>query len=393
MGVGSDRTPLDERVRTARRRRHDSPEYLWVHIRERYKSRTVDPAGGWGVSDPELDPRVRDEIRDIPGRLNARINILSANGFCPSSYLGLSNAAKASGEQGWLAWEILPYLTWLTEYATASKNRVVAALEQALCDARVSAEGFLRLRLASRPQLTAEDRAVIDCRIGELFRPLGPPEYDASGVRKVGARYDNPYSMKFIEAHDRDREIINDRLELPTAWEPLPLAPNLAQQIVTQMKAKGHRPSQILSELLTAGLIMTPEAQQVRGENLLWMQGEVDRRFNSNEDDIGARAHDPGAKNGPDVVVISPGAAPTPRQIRMGRVRTAYLENHGDVTAAMRALKNDGHPVGQSTFYEYIAALDEQEPGWRDGVLSGQTGIPDGTNITRSRRKTRANGS
>ena len=73
-------------------------------------------------------------------------------------------------------------------------------------------------------------------------------------------------------------------------------------------------------------------------------------------------------------VVLWEGAEHSQRNVRLARTRTAYLEAHGNVRAAREALKQDGHPIGQSTFYEHLKTLDVECPGWRD---SGQRGNPE----------------
>ncbi len=69
-------------------------------------------------------------------------------------------------------------------------------------------------------------------------------------------------------------------------------------------------------------------------------------------------------------VVLWEGAAHTERNIRLARTRSAYLEAHGDVLAAMDALKDSGNPVARSTFYNHLDAIDAANPRWGWGQLS-----------------------
>jgi hypothetical protein len=87
-------------------------------------------------------------------------------------------------------------------------------------------------------------------------------------------------------------------------------------------------------------------------------------------------------------VVLWEGAAHTDRNIRLARTRSAYLEAHGDVLAALKALKDSGSPVARSTFYNHLDALDVAIPRWRESVqLSNQTGNLDGMRHVGTRGK------
>lgn len=89
-------------------------------------------------------------------------------------------------------------------------------------------------------------------------------------------------------------------------------------------------------------------------------------------------------------VVLWEGAEHNARNVRLARTRTAYLEAHGDVPAAMAALKETGNPVARSTFYNHLDALDKAIPRWRESVqLSNPTGNPDGMRNVRTRGKSR----
>lgn len=89
-------------------------------------------------------------------------------------------------------------------------------------------------------------------------------------------------------------------------------------------------------------------------------------------------------------VVLWEGAAHTDRNIRLARTRSAYLEAHGDVPAAMKALEDAGNPVARSTFYNHLDALDVAIPRWRESVqLSNPTGNLDGMRNVGTRGKSR----
>lgn len=87
-------------------------------------------------------------------------------------------------------------------------------------------------------------------------------------------------------------------------------------------------------------------------------------------------------------VVLWEGAVHTDRNVRLARTRSAYLEAHGDVQAAMAALKQAGHRVSRSTFYNHLDALDLAIPRWRESVqLSNPNGKLDGMKNVGTRGK------
>jgi hypothetical protein len=89
-------------------------------------------------------------------------------------------------------------------------------------------------------------------------------------------------------------------------------------------------------------------------------------------------------------VVLWEGAAHTDHNIRLARTRTAYLEAHGNVQAALAALKKAGDTVSRSTFYNHLKALDKEIPHWRESAqLSNPTGNLDGMRIVGTRGKSR----
>jgi hypothetical protein len=210
-----------------------------------------------------MDPAKRDAIRDLPAKLDARAAIVAGPTFKPTDYLGLSDTAKSSGEQGWIAWEILPYLEWLAEYVARSKVELSSAIHARVASTRIAAEQFLKNRLAARPGVSPEDRSVLEARITDLFRPTRSPGTDQRRVAD-GDRYDNPHSIKYIETRERDREFINAGLEVPSAWNPLPPPPDLAKSIVSQLQARGANSATILSALSEFGLANSDEAATIR---------------------------------------------------------------------------------------------------------------------------------
>jgi len=89
-------------------------------------------------------------------------------------------------------------------------------------------------------------------------------------------------------------------------------------------------------------------------------------------------------------VVLWEGAEHNERNVRLARIRSAYLEAHGKVSEALAALEADGHRVGRSTFYNHLDALDKAIPRWRASVqLSNSTGNLDGMRYVRPRGKSR----
>lgn len=95
--------------------------------------------------------------------------------------------------------------------------------------------------------------------------------------------------------------------------------------------------------------------------------------------------------NGREIVVVTPNAPPTDANVRRARTRSVYLENFGNVKAALAALKKQGTPIGKSTLHDHLIRLDADEPGWRDGILlsSGSSGLPEyggNTGIHQKRR-------
>ncbi|MBL8762232.1 MAG: hypothetical protein JNL50_13110 [Phycisphaerae bacterium] len=93
-----------------------------------------------------------------------------------------------------------------------------------------------------------------------------------------------------------------------------------------------------------------------------------------------------------EIVAVSGDTPLTEKDIRVARTRTAYLEAHGSVVAALAALARDGHSISRSTFYNHLSELDERCPRWRESVQpSNQTGNLDGMQIQRKRGKSREN--
>jgi len=89
-------------------------------------------------------------------------------------------------------------------------------------------------------------------------------------------------------------------------------------------------------------------------------------------------------------VVLWEGAEHNVRNVRLARTRTAYLEAHGNVPAALKALNEDGIKMSRSTFYNHLEALDEAIPRWRATVqLSNSTGNLEGMRSVGTRRKSR----
>jgi len=72
--------------------------------------------------------------------------------------------------------------------------------------------------------------------------------------------------------------------------------------------------------------------------------------------------------------VLWEGAEHTPFNISLARTRTALLENHGNVKAALKSLRSDGQKRSLSTIYGHIKTLDSQNPGWNQGMISKQVG-------------------
>lgn len=89
-------------------------------------------------------------------------------------------------------------------------------------------------------------------------------------------------------------------------------------------------------------------------------------------------------------VVLWEGAALTEHNIRLARTRSAYLEAHGNVPAALAALEATENKVSRSTFYNHLDALDKEIPRWRESVqLSNPTGYLDGMRKVGTRGKSR----
>lgn len=92
-------------------------------------------------------------------------------------------------------------------------------------------------------------------------------------------------------------------------------------------------------------------------------------------------------------VVLWEGAEHNERNVRLARTRSAYLEAHGNVPAAMKALQDSGNPVARSTFYNHLHALDVAIPRWRESVqLSNPTGNLDGMRNVGTRRQSQDKG-
>ncbi len=99
-----------------------------------------------------------------------------------------------------------------------------------------------------------------------------------------------------------------------------------------------------------------------------------------------------GAAGGPTrtEVVLWEGAAHSDRNVRLAHTRSAYLEAHGDVVAALAALKASGHKIARRTFYNHLDALDKAIPHWRDSVqLCNAPAQMHGAKIVGTRGKSR----
>ena len=91
-------------------------------------------------------------------------------------------------------------------------------------------------------------------------------------------------------------------------------------------------------------------------------------------------------------VAMLPGAPLTEVNIRRARVRSAYVENGGNVAAAIEAMAREGMPMPRSTVYDHLKALDKADPTWRAGVLlSGSSGLPETRDTTGLHEKRRGN--
>ena len=73
-------------------------------------------------------------------------------------------------------------------------------------------------------------------------------------------------------------------------------------------------------------------------------------------------------------IVLWEGAGRTPFNINLAHTRTALLENHGNVKAALKSLHSDGHKFSLSTIYGHIKKLGTLNPGWNQGMISKQVG-------------------
>lgn len=104
-----------------------------------------------------------------------------------------------------------------------------------------------------------------------------------------------------------------------------------------------------------------PEAAEVAGDVLEAMAEAEEKPI-----------HAEGSEKREMTIVLWEGAADTTRNRRIALVRSAYLEAGGNVRAALKALSENGHEVGKSTFYEYLRVLAREDRGWRHGVASGR---------------------
>lgn len=262
--LGEVRTAFAARLADARRRRAGAPEFIWISLRESQK--TMSPRRVGAASHLPMKQVVSDRLRDLPAHLEVRVKIVAAKAFTPSAYPRLSTAAVSSGNDGWIAWEILPYLTWLAEYAQDSDARHSPRVQRAVQDARSQAERFLRSRVQSAKWMSAEERAVQVARIRELFPAPKKEDRPTSPAPQSNGRLKSAISIEAIEAHERDREKLNTALRLPSAWEPLPPQASPATEIVAKAKAHGLSSSKTLAALEQMGLSGTTEAHAIRDE-------------------------------------------------------------------------------------------------------------------------------
>lgn len=143
-------------------------------------------------------------------------------------------------------------------------------------------------------------------------------------------------------------------------------------------------------ERAALGLGLVPTDISAMNETLARLEAKVSAISAPAKDSVRAQRPEGRSVPVPLKVVLWESAAPTERNIRLARTRTAYLEAHGNVREAMKALRGESVGVARSTFYNHLAALDDECPGWRASVLlSRPAGLLEEHGMSRRRRKTR----
>ncbi|HEX8875274.1 MAG TPA: hypothetical protein VF777_00890 [Phycisphaerales bacterium] len=254
------------------------------------------------------------------------------------------------------------------------KRQAMAAKHRAALDAQTDAAFIWRI-VVSRPRDWVEpadprslDRAHLARFTDADYRTIAL--YRLGGLADVGAL--RPILLQPTETGDVVRDVKAD-LE----WS-------------ARLPIENDRGDPIQAPL-SAGAFPADVAEQMLQDVETWVKSETAKRAPAVDATKTGGGNVPVGKRIENVFVWT-GAEHSDRTIRLARTRSAYLEAHGNVCAALKALEKDGHAIGKSTFYDHLKALDTECRGWRDHLLvSGASGIPENGVIVRKPRNSRGN--
>lgn len=97
-----------------------------------------------------------------------------------------------------------------------------------------------------------------------------------------------------------------------------------------------------------------------------------------------------GRKKVPEKVILWEGAEVSDKNIKLARVRTAFLETGGSVRETRDELRRNDISLSTATIYRYLNLLDELIPGWRRSFSFSQSmRNRENLHVVRSRQKSR----
>lgn len=219
---------LDARLEIARLRAHKSPELKWRGFAR--QQRRLDLVPGTRQRRCPASRQTREPILDMIDEMAARAALVADTGFRPSQYPGLTPAAQAAEDQGWVAWHILPNLRTVLQYARSQKNPHQGVIEQAVARAAEMAMTFIRGRQA---KLGVYEGQKVERAITAAL----------SGAGSGGSDYPDQ------DAAEPERERVNHALDIESPWVIPARPPTDGEQIATQLRDKGWSAVQIAAEM------------------------------------------------------------------------------------------------------------------------------------------------
>lgn len=221
------------RFQLSRMREGQSPEGTWrylVWVRPR-----ISPAGMGGgsyIKTQSSPPRLHDRLSDTIPLMRARVKLVGAAGFKFSAYPGLMQELRDSDQHGWIAWNILPDLRTVLDFATKKQNELAEPIAQVVKRAETQASEFIADRLRT---------ACLDLEASEIVDPLIVHALTGHGAVEPDNPCQSPGSI--------EREKVNEWLQIDCPWVNPPRSPTPGEQIVTQMRGDGYSADDIEREL------------------------------------------------------------------------------------------------------------------------------------------------